>query len=373
MTTLHRRTIEQGATAIIVVVFSVLLLVTISVGFMRMIIQEQERSIENELSRGAYDSALAGVEDGKRVLEACRLDGAGSDACNAIDAKACTTVADAGFTSLSDNEVKLQTTAGVDGGFDQAYSCVIVDPDTPDYRGNLDADSSSVIPLTTAGSFQRIRLMWFQNTDLSRPVSLPTSALTPLPQLGNWTSGTTVRPPIIRAQLILYREDNFRVEDFDTADNGRTLYLYPSSVGASTVSFTNDTRAVGTSNLVAVDCDAASQYVCSAELVLPRVIDPNVASNRYAAYLRLTTFYEAADFVVTPVGTSFRDVQSIVDSTGRASNVFRRVSARVERVNSNEAQLYPRATVDITRNFCKSFGVTDTLFNPGPSCDYTQP
>lgn len=372
MTTGYKRTLEQGATAIIVVVFSVLLLVTISIGFMRMVVQEQERSIENELSRGAYDSALAGVEDGKRVLEACRLEGAGSDACNAVDANECTTIADAGFASLSDNEVKLQTTAGVDGGFDQAYSCVTVSPDTPDFRGDVDADASRIIPLETTGSFNTISLRWFRNAGLTRPINLSQNDL---PPLSAWSSTSTVTPPVLRVQLIMYREDNFRVEDFDASGGGNTLYLYPSNAGTNAASFTLDTRPdVAGAGLVTTGCSTVNQYVCSINLQLPQTVDPTAASNRYAAYLRITSFYEPTDFVIAPVGTNFSGVQPIVDSTGRASNVFRRVSARVERTNSNDSQLYPRATVDITRNFCKSFGVTADDFVPSsPACQYTQP
>lgn len=372
MTISYRRKLEEGATAIIVVVFSVLLLVTISVGFMRMVVQEQERSIENELSRGAYDSALAGVEDGKRVLEACRQEGTGSDACNAINAQECTTVVDAGFAALADNEVKLQTNAGVDGGFDQAYSCVTVNPNTPDYRGQVDADASKIIPLETTGSFNRVTIMWFRNTGLTRPINLSPNQL---PPLSAWSSTSAVTPPVIRAQLIMYREDNFRVEDFDTTGGGNTLYLYPSNAGSTTAAFSQDTRPdIAGAGLVTVRCNTANQYVCSITLDLPQTVDPAAASDRYAAYLRLTSFYEPADFSVIPVGATFSGVQPIVDSTGRASNVFRRVSARVERTNANDAQLYPRATVDLTRNFCKSFGVTTTDFVPStPACVYTGP
>ena len=51
---------ERGATAIVIVIFSVLLLLTVTVGFMRLVVQDQNRSTDSELSRGAYDSALAG-------------------------------------------------------------------------------------------------------------------------------------------------------------------------------------------------------------------------------------------------------------------------------------------------------------------------
>ena len=94
----NRRNHEKGATALIIVLFSVLLFVTITVGFMKIMTNEQSRTNDNELSQGAYDSALAGVEDGKRVLAACAAGNA--VACATIDnpAQGCNTISTAGFS-----------------------------------------------------------------------------------------------------------------------------------------------------------------------------------------------------------------------------------------------------------------------------------
>lgn len=363
----QRRRNEEGATAIIVVVFSVLLLVTISLGFMRMVIQEQTRSLENELSRGAYDSAVAGVEDGKRVLEECRLNSS-SPSCAAIAAQECDTTARAGIVSTINNEVKLQTTGGVDGGFDQAYTCVKISPDTPDFQGSLETDSSRIIPLETTGSFTQLRVSWFRNPGASQVVAFPAVPATPrFPTLSNWVAAPAVRPPVLRVQLIMYQEGTSTPADFDSPDGGRTVYLYPAgTTGLSAGSFATDTRAASPANILRSQCSTVGTYMCSMVLDLPRQITPTAPAGRVMAYLRVTSVYAGADFSVSPVGVSFNGVQPIVDSTGRASDVFRRVSARVERLNVNDAQLYPRATADVTGSFCKAFGVTSNEY-VGPS------
>ena len=367
----RRRILEEGATALIVVIFSVLLLLTISVGFMQMILQDQVRSADNELSQGAYDSALAGVEDGKRVLEACLQGGSGSAACQAINDNKCTTVSSAGLVTTTNNEVKLQTTSGTGNSFDQAYTCVIVSPDTSDYVGQLDSDASRVIPLQAASSFDHLTVAWFKHTNLSQPINLTQTGLTPV---ANWSPSGQVTPPVLRVQLIEYSTTSFKLTDFDASGGGNTLYLYPSAVGSTTTSFSLDARPDSAgAGIVKVKCDPTAEYICSVSIQLPNAIDPyGDPSGHHFGYLRVTSLYGQSDFSITPVGTKFHNLQPSIDATGRASDVFRRVQSRVELINPDEAQLYPRAAVDITKSFCKNFAVTADSFIT-PTCDYTKP
>lgn len=350
------RRYEEGATAIILVIFSILLLMTISLGFLRLVIRDQDRSLQNELSRGAYDSALAGVEDGKRVLAAC--DAAGNDptdtACQAINARECTTTSTAEVVSLQDNEVKLQTNAGGGVEFNQAYTCVTITPDTATYDGSLAIDGSRIIPIDTAGpAVSSVTVRWHKRPASGLGVS------TVLPALGSQWPLT--KPPIIRAQLIMYSKSGFQTADFDDGNNMATIYLYPASSASAAVTVNDARRDNGISNIEPAQCGGGTinVYACSKQLNFPS----GRSTAGYTVYLRLTALYGAADFSVSvPTGSSFAGVQPIIDSTGRAGDVFRRVSARVEKTNQNDTQIYPRATVDITGNFCKNFAVTDSSY-----------
>lgn len=373
---------EQGATALIVVIFSVLLLVTVSLGFMRLVVHDQQRTTDDELSRGAYDSSIAGVEDGKRVLQACIANGDAA-ACSALANGECNTVHTAKILSPSDDstnqsEVLLQNSTGTSGGFDQAYTCVKIDRETDDFTGALSADTSQVIPLRTTGSFTDIIVSWFLKPDPSVTVDLNADGT--LPASTMWSPVGEVRPPILRVQLMQYRQGSFSLSDFDEDGGGHTVYLYPSTVGASDtlpVSFGSDLRRTASTDglLKAVRCDASalasSTYVCSARLTLPLPVGATTPSER-AAYLRVTSIYGNTDFRIQADGTKFLDVEPAIDSTGRAADVFRRVRARVQLVSPVDTQLYPRATVDITKNFCKNFAVSSTQYYAG-SCLYSQP
>ena len=62
---------KKGMVSITVVMFTSLLLIVVSVGFIRIMSQEENRASDNNLSQSAYDSAVSGVEDAKRVITAC--------------------------------------------------------------------------------------------------------------------------------------------------------------------------------------------------------------------------------------------------------------------------------------------------------------
>jgi hypothetical protein len=111
-------------------------------------------------------------------------------------------------------------------------------------------------------------------------------------------------------------------------------------------------------------------YACKVTLSLPNPMG-KAASTR-DAYLRLTTIYGDADYRIVLKNdaevVAFDGIQPLVDSTGRAADVFRRVSARVEQSDPNEALLYPRATIDMTNHFCKNFVITDATSGYSDLC-----
>ncbi len=370
MVTSRKRSLERGATALIIVMFSVLLFITITVSFMKLMNDEQTRTNDNELSQGAYDSALAGIEDGKRVLSACMANPAGP-ACAAISASRCTTISDAGFVDDLNGEVYLKTNLGADGtDFEQAYTCVKISPNTPDYKETIPVDGSLIVPLITAPGefFDKVVVSWFMKDDSTNPIAAPSLDILPsvtLPQFANW-AGT--KPPIIRAQLMQFNKNSFSGAHFDSTNGASTLYLYPKSVGTSSINFANDGRRVGDAAPTSVRCNANYSgfggYACSVEISLPDPVGGSPVDR--TAYLRLTSLYNATKIKVEMQKTSgqpveFFNVQPSIDSTGRAADVFRRVEGRVELVDPNQDLLFPRATIDITNNFCKAFRVTNNL------------
>ncbi len=378
---------ERGVTSLVIVMFTVLMLVTVSVSFIKLMVSEETRANDTELSQGAYDSALAGVEDGKRVLTACQAANydTANIACKAIVAKACTTVSDAGLANAEapSGEVYLKTNTASNNGKDyqQAYTCVKINRETKEYVNTLPtSDSSAVIPLKGAAAFTSIEIYW--RLPRVSSITVTGGAAMELPILSQWNDNPAVpTPALLRTQLIQYRTGSLNSAEFDNNGNGHTLYLYPKSVGLS-LNFATDSRRSGTLTPKPVPCAPLPVnlgYNCKTTITLPSPIGGDAATRQ--AYLRLTSIYAGADYMIHMIGNGgstvlFDGVQPSIDSTGRAGDVFRRVDARVELIDTNDVSLYPRATLDVTKNVCKTFTVSSQLADYGDgkiACDPTEP
>lgn len=385
---------QRGAVSLFIVIFSTLLITVVTLSFIRLMVQDQQQASDSDLSQSAYDSAISGVEDAKRaILKQQTVCGASptSSACvkltAAMDSQKCTTLADMGIAGVTQTTTGGNSEVLIDSGsaMNQAYTCVKIALNTPDYLGTLQAGASNIIPLSTnSGTVQSIELSWFSYDDFStvsppasRAVSLESKATMPLYAAGGSTTNTWPknRPSLVRAQLMQFNgASGFKLSDFDSGGNANTLFLYPTSAGTSTTSFTYDTRRDAASNsLQPVTCNPnllTELYACKTTITLPS------PSSNQKAYLRLSALYNSMHYTIKLKDAAgnyidFYDVQPSVDSTGRANDLFRRVQSRIELTSSFP---YPEAAVDVTGGLCKTFTVTDNAddYNPG-ACGSTAP
>lgn len=395
---------ERGAVSIFIVIFTALLVTVISVSFVRQMIQTQQQAVTADLSQSAYDSALAGVEDAKRLLvtyqRECVQSSPPAERCATLERllrieNPCNTMQQAGLEgNPGDKEVMIKKTEG-DSALNQAYTCVKVMVETNDYIGSVNSGASRVVPLKGAGPFNEVLLEWYSQVDLQnsdgsssgeKRIDLPESSSGyELTKLDEWSRDRN-RPSVMRAQLIQF-SSSFRLSDFDKnsdgTSNSRTLFFYPTTAGhddgTSPADFATDTRLSQTAGVLQpVACDrnfssttTNKNYACRVVIRLPNAVGATDASR--TAYLRLDPVYNSLTHFSVSLknnGTliKFKDVQPLVDSTGRANDLFRRVQSRIEL--ENDTFPYPESAVDITSSLCKTFLVTDKSsdFSPG-LCD----
>lgn len=394
MKKVYRQFKQSGAVSLFVVIFAALLMTIVTIGFIQLMVKDQKQASSSDLSQSAYDSAQAGVEDAKRLLlldQSCRDGTAASTVNCAAIASAltpvpgqneteCDTLSDAGIVGEANNETLIQQSVGDNATkLDQAYTCVKVGVNTGNYEGRLEANKTTLVPITGVSSFDTVEVSWFSREDVSSSAATPNVTFpyqngeVNLPRIGDqWQ---TTAPPLLRTQLV-QMGGSFKLSDFDdqagSGSNANTLFLYPTPLGTANQSFALDARRSPNNAPQLVHCEDTftdTSYICTATIALPAPIDGNVANRN--AYLRLTALYNGARFSIKlKSGGSdvlFNRVQPEVDATGRANDVFRRVKARVE-LRGDFA--YPEAAIDMVGDLCKNFTITDAEdgYIPNSTC-----
>jgi len=387
MRNMTHHTSERGAVSLFIVVFTVLLLTIVTVSFVRIMLADQEQATTTDLSQSAYDSAQSGVEDAKRALLRYQTE------CSTGDAARCAAAAIAPVatqqcnealsqvigSNVAGEEVIVQQDAG-DENLQQAYTCVKISLQTDDVVGSLKSDDTKLIPLISTAAFNTVQIEWFSGKNVSsttstnKPVNLQLPGTTPLLRkttgTGAWPSN---RPSIIRAQFMQVAAGGFTLSDIENnvGQNSYSLFLYPigttgtarnpNTPGIMSVTARDSRKTpVGTPDSVTCSGNIGSGgYACRVQLVLPNTVP---AASR-SAFLRLGSLYNTSEVRVSLLDSAspstliqFDNVQPLIDSTGRAGDIFRRVQSRVEFTDFP----YPDAAVDLTGNFCKNFSVTDT-------------
>jgi Tfp pilus assembly protein PilX len=374
---------QSGAVSLFVVIFTTLLLTIVTVGFIQLMLKDQKQATTSDLSQSAYDSAQAGVEDAKRLLlldQACRNGTAASSInCVAIanaltpvpgqSETACDALATSGLVGATNNETIIQQSVGDNAEkLDQAYTCVKIEVNTSDYKGEVGVNESDIVPITGVSAFDTVELSWFSRDDISSDtndltVGFPSAGPSvSLPPVGDkWKFNY---PALMRTQL-MQLGSSFKLTDFDDSQPGNksdanTLFLYPAAAGIADKDFALDARRSPTNVPQQVKCNNSfvdGEYACKALIKLPVPIDGSATRN---AYLRLSALYNKSHYSIKLKNggedVKFDRVQPQVDSTGRANDAFRRIKARVELKGDFT---YPEAAVDLTGNLCKNFTITD--------------
>lgn len=351
-----KRERERGATAIFVVIFAAILLLVVTMGFMRTMLLEQTRSTDSVLSQAAYDAALAGVEDGKRVISLCQA--GNQSVCDKIMAS--TSSCDLAYKALnigSEKEALLKSSTSTDTSgatYDQAYTCLRVNPSPDDYSADITQNQPLVIPLSVDTPASTIEVNWQKTAAAATDTfNISASDMNNLYTLGSWNTDKQ-KPPMLRVQLIRSVSS--------TSSDTSVQFLYPSNLASSpadfAVSLPGPVGAACALNGGVVSVTMTGDQKCRATLS-----DGSGALTGANRYLVITPLYaDASVSLKLPAGSHFVGIQNVVDSTGRANDVFRRVSARVDLIPHTD---YPNAALTLGGPLCKNFMVTPDSYVAG--------
>lgn len=402
---------KKGATSLYVVVFTSILFGVISLSFIRLILSEADQTSNDDLSRSAYDAAMAGVEDAKTAVNKyydC-LSGADASTCDhdiLFRDKCDPSIGLAEYlyrTNYTGGEVLIQENSvgsAADNNSNQAYTCVVISDTVPDYRGTLTSDTrTKVVPLriydgtndTTNGVpkpvVKSVQFEWYSSLNEGTKNLNDTfvGAQTIDGQLrfdddNNSYNSKTV-PPAIQLTYIKVGSsiniDKFHQASSDGYEYSTMVILpndkndtgIPLEIGLGTRNEAGSIKTGDANSPFAITCSTTSDFACTV-----RLTETNIGPTD-TAFLVVSLPYKetVSDFAVTLRGDTgtlpFEGVQVSVDSTGRTGQLVRRVETRLD-----PADLffpYPQYAVDL-----RGDGGSDALkknFWITANCWYSQP
>lgn len=274
---------QQGFASIVIVLTLVLILALTAVGFAQLARHEQQQALNKQLATQAYYAAETGVNDTVKGLIAGTV--ASSNTCGA------------GKT--------IDAPSGV------SYTCVLVNKTPVNLSYDVDAGPGSerVVLNSSSAQITRIKVSWSSTT--GRTGAAASISASPFPTTSNWNSNFPAVIQLGVTPLISYDRASL-------VNNTFTTFLYPSSSGGA-VTY----GAGGQGQIIGGSCSSGK---CS--------VDINSITAANSVLINFINIYDKSNVVITAYDTSgtklaLEGAQAVVDVTGKAQDVLKRLQVRV--------------------------------------------
>lgn len=296
---------NRGLVSFLVVIFITALLTLIVTALVQTMNRELRQATDNELSTRAYYAAEAGIEEGlAEIRQAAEQD----DLSGIETGSSC----DTGAWNFAEN------------GGETGFACRLINFQPNTLEGQLDADESRQFNFVDT-DHDSVLIKWHRRgSDYSDDVDsfdVPSRN----PAAADWPSDT---PPIMRVEIVSYPDGGFEDDDITQ----RVVFLRPTDGSHSGAP--NDVELgeieVGENMRSTVCARGQSGYAC--EFAVTGMDDPE-ANNHI---VRIRPFYNDTHYGVEALsgGATGNTVEApanvaIVDVTGYATDVYRRLQTRV--------------------------------------------
>lgn len=358
---------EKGFAAFAVTMIMMIVLSLIVLGFAANSRREQTNTLNNDLSTTAYYAAQSGINDAFNVIK--------NDLQNGDSIAAQTT------SCSKDNRGRQSYISGASNILDGAanntsYSCLLVNPApaTLEFRP-ISPGEGVVMPLngqytsaTGNPTLSNVTISWqehgagnpvFSGCPSGASVSSTTGYFPQTSQYSNQCNASVLQVDLVDAS------------SFGTkASPTFSVFAQPVASSFSSLASISDPSPSG-QDVVPVHCGAPYlnfEYACTLTI--------NVANNSDSYYMRILPFYSSSDVEVSATdGARPLDLvgaQAIIDSTGKAGNVLKRIQERVC-ISNVCVSSTPTSALQSTTGICKQFTTRpDVTFGtgigPSPSC-----
>ena len=404
---------ESGQASMVTVAMFMMLFAAIAVSFTFVVISASRQALNDSLQSSAKIAAESGVEDAKRLIVYCynkRQSGGGYS--SADDKKLCSNV----IGKLSDElegmgcddilepmngkgisdveqesnnrgyRVKVGNNGGGSNENNEYYQCLKIATKTDNYQGMVNNLGKSVIvPLRVvdgngnAAVIASLEIEWHRNvagSDGDDPAIMNGAKGTGLPPANNWNSSNSNRPAVLRVERVGVpkKAGGFSLNDLADSDTALTLRPSVNKVGNYRLGdykpqypplplgrdgIAPNNQYGGKVPIVEAACKDSGDYACKT------IFEDSLDTTKTDYYLRINAIYRSTHFKITAYGQNgkklyFDGVQPLVDVTGRSSDSFSRIQARLKPSfdkNADSTNWWPEYVIDTNGKVCKDIEV----------------
>jgi type II secretory pathway pseudopilin PulG len=354
---------QKGFASIVIALIMIVVLALITVGFAQLARREQQSALDKQLATQAYYASESGINDTQQLIQKVIANPGGIP--GLLPSLNSLTPPSAGLGGSEDPDKCLDqqgfpgiANGSISNGTGVSYSCVLLNLTPPNmvWSGvSPDADRSTTF--STTGSLGSFTVFWSSHDNNTTPQPGLTADNEFAPS-ASWVSGN--HPAVLEVSLTPLN---------DLSRNGMiantfNVFLYPSAGTGGNVTY--DTTSQGQ-----VQGNACSATTCKV------TINGINGGSGDQFLVHIMDYYDQSDITVgnardkvTGTQIDFVNGQAVIDSTGKARTVLKRLQVYAPIVPA--APLPPYALEG--QNVCKRF---DTVPSPGtttpdttlPGCD----
>lgn len=340
MSSIRLRDQESGLVAIVVAITFITIMSLIATSFALLSRNEQRQALDRQLSTQAFYAAESGIND---AIEAIRDESVSIDDCS--------------------DTASLNPTGTSSLGNGLSYTCVLVNEQPTNLEfGPVTADDPTTVKVQAApgsGPIRTLRISW-QDFDGGNIFATNDTFLLPqashnAQDLNSFANHTG----ILRTNVIPVTSTISRQE---LIDNTQTLFLYPKAGNAGTAgSIGYQTGQSTQGSFVSGNCNRNNT---SAQF--PRFCSVDVTSlpDANSFYVRLNGIYQSSGVTIQAFGAGGSNDpltlvggQVIIDATGKANDVLRRIQVRVPVETKFNT---PRGALQTMDSICKLISQSTT-------------
>jgi Tfp pilus assembly protein PilX len=353
---LRARRNQAGMASILVTLVTLIIISLIVLGFATVSRREQSNTLDQQLSTQAFYGAETAVNDARQVIDA------DAATLNVPAKNDCTTntVPGAGYPT---------GVQWLNAGDSVGYTCLLVDPTPSVLQYNGIGTDSKVIPVTANAPFNKIQIQWTPDASFAgNPLTgCPGSTNHTFSPSSKWSAACGFGVMRVDVEPTTLNTGQVMTQNSLETNLFTTFFEPQKSGGSGQVTYATGSKP----QIQGASCTATAPApvngpLCTAVINLGAQCPGGSGAWTCTGFtLRLNSLYMTSGTVTVTALNGGNVVptngQVLVDATGIASGVLRRIQVRISVISYNG--LVPDFAIQSNGGICKRYAVTPDFFS----------